>query len=188
MNRITYLFIFSFIIVTSNFTFDSDLYAEPEMSSQSDLSGDKKLKKATKRVNRKKNRKKIMRSLKVNNPELFAKFRAEKKKWKGLSTEDRKKARRAFMDANPELRKLLDSAGKTRVMNAKNRLKNLKPEQAKKLHDAKQSWQNLSREDRKKARKDFMKNNPEIRKSLRKFSKKRRKKSKTVESDVENSF
>ena len=188
MYRITYLFIFSFIIVTSNFTFDSDLNSETQISSQNHLSGDKGLRKATKRANRKKNRKKVMRSLKVNNPELFAKFRAEKKKWKGLSTEDRKKARRAFMDANPELRKLLNSAGKSRVMNAKNRLKSLNPEQAKKFHGAKQSWQNLSREDRKKARKDFMKSNPEIRKSLRKFSKKRRKKSKTIESDVENSL
>ena len=188
MCRVIYLCIFSLMILSNNFALDSDLSPVTESSIENYSGGDKELRKATKRAIKKKNKKKVMRSLKENNPELFAKFRAERKKWKNLSPEERRKARKAFMDANPELRKLLNSAAKPSARKVKNRAKNLNPEQADKLYEARQSWQNLSREERQEARKDFMKGNPEIRKSLRKFNKKRRKKSKSLESDGETSL
>tara|TARA_Y100000589_G_scaffold284059_1_gene282670 strand:- start:114 stop:797 length:684 start_codon:yes stop_codon:yes gene_type:complete len=121
--------------------------------------------------------------LKKQNPELYEKFRTEKNNWKKLSPEERKAARKAFMEANPEVKNILQGNKNKGGIHGKFREAN--PELADKFSQARESWKNLSSEQRKQARKQFMKDNPEIRKSLRKF-KKRRKKQKKKEVSEQN--
>ena len=121
--------------------------------------------------------------LKKQNPELYEKFRTEKNNWKKLSPEERKAARKAFMEANPEVKNILQ--GNKNKGGVHGKLREANPELADKFSQARESWKNMSSEQRKQARKQFMKDNPEIRKSLRKF-KKRRKKQKKKEVSEQN--
>lgn len=126
-------------------------------------------------VGRKDVRQRALKNLKSSNPDLFEKFQTEKKRWKTLPKSERKEARQAFVKAHPELANLIHSGPKQSKHESK-KLANLSETQVKQLAEARKSWKNLSPQDRKKARKQFMKANPEIRKSLKKFNRKRKKK------------
>lgn len=114
--------------------------------------------------------------LKKQNPELYEKFRKEKRNWNKLSPKERKAARKAFMEANPEVKNILQ--GNKNKGGDHGKLREANPELADKFSQAQRSWRNLPSEQRKQARKQFMKDNPEIRKSLRKFKKRRKKQKK----------
>ena len=122
-----------------------------------------------------------MGKLKQNHPELYEKFKSEKSKWKKLSQPDRRAAKQAFMKAHPEIRKALQ--GENKVGHAYGKLKESNPDLANKLSQARESWKTLQPEQRRQARKQFMRDNPEIRKSLRKFKKRRKKRRNTQISD-----
>ncbi len=118
--------------------------------------------------------------LKKQHPELYEKYRTEKSTWKKLSPKDRKAARKAFMAANPEVKNIFQETRSKHRLQGK--LSEVNPEFADKYTEARRSWKSLSSEQRKQARKQFMQENPEIRKSLRKF-KKRKKRKKKVDSE-----
>ena len=122
-----------------------------------------------------------MGKLKQDHPELYEKFKSEKSKWKKLSQRDRRAAKQEFIQAHPEIRKVLQ--GEYKVGHAYGKLKESNPDLANKLSQARESWKTLQPEQRRQARKKFMRDNPEIRKSLRKFKKRRKKRRNTQSSD-----
>ena len=111
--------------------------------------------------------------LKQDHPELYEKFKSEKSKWKKLSQKERRAAKKAFMKAHPEVKRALQ--GNNKAGNVIGKLKESNPELANKFSQARESWKTLQPDQRRQARKQFMRDNPEIRKSLRKFKKNRKK-------------
>jgi len=114
-----------------------------------------------------------MGKLKQDHPELYEKFKSQKSKWKKLSKQERRAARQAFMKAHPEVKRALQ--GNKKGDNVMGKLKESNPELAKRFSQARESWKTLQQDQRRQARKQFMRDNPEIRKSLRKFKKNRKK-------------
>ena len=114
-----------------------------------------------------------MGKFKQDYPELYEKFKSEKSKWKKLDKQERKAAKQAFMKAHPEVKRALK--GDKKGDNIIGKLKESNPELANKFSQARESWKTLQPDQRRQARKQFMRDNPEIRKSLRKFKKNRKK-------------
>ena len=114
-----------------------------------------------------------MGKLKQDYPELYEKFKSEKSKWKKLNKQERRAARQAFMKAHPEVKRALQ--GNKKGDNVIGKLKESNPELANRFSQARESWKTLQPDQRRQARKQFMRDNPEIRKSLRKFKKNRKK-------------
>lgn len=114
-----------------------------------------------------------MGKLKQDYPELYEKFKSEKRKWKKLNKQERRAAKQAFMNAHPEVKRALK--GNKKGGNVIGKLKESNPELANKFSQARESWKTLQPDQRRQARKQFMRDNPEIRKSLRKFKKNRKK-------------
>jgi len=114
-----------------------------------------------------------MGKLKQDHPELYEKFKSQKSKWKKLNKQERRAARQAFMKAHPEVKRALQ--GNKKGDNVIGKLKESNPELAKRFSQARESWKTLQPDQRRQARKQFMRDNPEIRKSLRKFKKNRKK-------------
>ena len=77
------------------------------------------------------------------------------------------------MKAHPEVKRALK--GDKKGDNIIGKLKESNPELANKFSQARESWKTLQPDQRRQARKQFMRDNPEIRKSLRKFKKNRKK-------------
>lgn len=114
-----------------------------------------------------------MGKLKQDYPELYEKFKSQKSKWKKLNKQERRAARQAFMKAHPEVKRALQ--GNKKGDNVIGKLKESNPELANRFSQARESWKTLQPDQRRQARKQFMRDNPEIRKSLRKFKKNRKK-------------
>ena len=114
-----------------------------------------------------------MGKLKQDHPELYEKFKSQKSKWKKLNKQERRAARQAFMKAHPEVKRALQ--GNKKGDNVIGKLKESNPELAKRFSQARESWKTLQQDQRRQARKQFMRDNPEIRKSLQKFKKNRKK-------------
>ena len=114
-----------------------------------------------------------MGKLKQDHPELYEKFKSQKSKWKKLNKQERRAARQAFMKAHPEVKRALQ--GNKKGDNVIGKLKESNPELAKRFSQARESWKTLQPDQRRQARKQFMRDNPEIRKSLQKFKKNRKK-------------
>ena len=114
-----------------------------------------------------------MSKFKQEHPDLYEKFKSEKRKWKNLNKQERRAAKKAFMDANPEVKRVFQ--GNRKGGNVIAKLKESNPELANKFSQARESWKTLQPDQRRQARKQFMRDNPEIRKSLRKFKKNRKK-------------
>ena len=92
---------------------------------------------------------------------------------KKLNKQERRAAKQAFMNAHPEVKRALK--GNKKGGNVIGKLKESNPELANKFSQARESWKTLQPDQRRQARKQFMRDNPEIRKSLRKFKKNRKK-------------
>jgi hypothetical protein len=125
---------------------------------------------------RRNKRERRLERLKTENPKLYQEFMDARGSWKDLTKEQRRQARRNWIQATPEAAEFLGKQGKNN--RHRKRLKKLESENPKlheKLKSAREGWKGLSREERKKARKDWIKKTPEAGAYFKKQRKQRRK-------------
>lgn len=108
-----------------------------------------------------------MKDFKEKNPALFEKWRAARQSWTGLSREERKAARKAFMVANPEFESMLKMNRNGKRNKSKMReLKSSDPGLFEKVKDHRKAMRDLSPEERKAVRQKFLEANPNLGENL----------------------
>lgn len=108
-----------------------------------------------------------MRELKEKNPALFEKWRTAQQSWSSLNREDRQAARKAFLDANPELKSVMESRRASKGKKSGIReLKSSDPVLFEKMKDHRKAMRDLTPEDRKIARQKFLEENPGLGKNF----------------------
>ncbi|MBT3784201.1 hypothetical protein HOF92_04435 [bacterium] len=106
---------------------------------------------------------KLLRKVKSENPELFQNFQDSRGTWRDLSPEQRREARQNWIETTPGAKayfqkSLVKKARKDRV----ERLKSENPELFDHLKQARESWKDLDKKERREARREFVEKNPKV--------------------------
>lgn len=101
------------------------------------------------------------------NPELFEELKEQRKVWKTLNKEDRAAARGAWFDSHPEAKVIMKKAKQGRKK-FQDFLGKSNPELANKMQAQWDSWKGLTKEEIRSKRKEFFRDNPDLRSSLKK--------------------
>ena len=110
----------------------------------------------------------LMKKLKQKNPKLYQEFQDARGSWRDLEPEQRKQARRNWIQTTPEARKFFeDHQGKRAHGPRLQKLKEQNPQLFEKWNEARKSWAGKSADERKEARKAFVEANPEAKKIIK---------------------